>query len=192
MGREFELKYAANGDVFEKIMAVFGDFSTISMETAYFDTLEGTLSRKHITLRQRLENGRPVCTIKTPGDGFGRGEWDVESQWSEEVCQVLFAMAGLDPISAQNLQQVCGAAFTRRAKTLYLPQCTLEIALDEGRLLGGGREIPLREVELELKSGSEKALLEWAEEFARQYQLTPEARSKFRRAMDLSKGENHG
>ena len=84
---------------------------------------------------------------------------------------------------------VCGARFTRLAKLLELPQCTVEIALDEGVLLGGGRELPLREVEVELKDGSEEAAVAFAAELAKQYGLTPESKSKFRRAHGLAKGE---
>ena len=65
----------------------------------------------------------------------------------------------------------------------------MEIALDEGVLLGGGRELPIREVEVELKSGSEEAAVAFAKELAAAYGLLPENKSKFRRAQMLAKGE---
>ncbi len=40
---------------------------------------------------------------------------------------------------------------TRRALTVELESCTVELALDSGVLLGSGRELPLCEVEVELK-----------------------------------------
>ena len=82
--------------------------------------------------------------------------------------------------------QVCGARFTRLAKELVADGCTLELALDQGLLLGGEKEQPLCEVELELKSGSEEAALAFAKDFSARYGLVPEAKSKFRRALSLA------
>lgn len=189
MGREFELKYAAGEEAFVAIAQEFAPLSVIEMETAYFDTADSALSREKITLRRRLENGKSVCTLKTPGDSFGRGEWDAEGPWSQEIVADLFARAKIPAIPFEKLTCVCAARFTRLAKEITLPDCTLEIALDAGTLLGGDRKSPLREVELELKSGSEAALLSWAEGFAQKYQLKIETQSKFRRAMNLSKGD---
>ena len=56
-------------------------------------------------------------------------------------------------------------------------------------LSGGGREQPLCELELELKSGSQEAAVALAEELAARYSLREEPKSKFRRAMDLAEGE---
>ena len=189
MGREFELKYAVSEDSFFAIAREFAPLSVIQMETTYFDTPDNALSRKKITLRRRLENGKSVCTLKTPGDSFGRGEWDAEGPWCEEMVADLFARAEIPAIPITELSEVCGARFTRLAREISLPDCTLEIALDEGILLAGNKTLPLREVELELKSGSDTALLAWAEEFAEKYQLKIEPKSKFRRAMDLVKGD---
>ena len=71
MGREFELKYAATQAQQDALGASFGEFTPIAMETTYYDTSDGALSRQHITLRRRLENGVSVCTVKTPGDPEG-------------------------------------------------------------------------------------------------------------------------
>ena len=65
----------------------------------------------------------------------------------------------------------------------------VELAIDAGVLTGGGREIPLCEVEVELKSGSQDACDRYAEALATRFGLTPEPQSKFRRALALYKGE---
>ena len=189
MGREFELKFAANEAAQEKIAAAFGDFQTISMETTYYDTPTSTLSARHITLRRRMENGISVCTLKTPTGGIGRGEWEMECDSIEEAAPKLCKLSGWELELSDGIVSVCGARFTRRFCTVELPQCTVEIALDEGCLLGGGREIPLCEVEVELKSGSEEAAVAFAQTLARKFDLQPEYKSKFRRALALAKGE---
>ena len=158
MGLEFELKYTAKAADLCAIKEQFGDFSPITMETTYFDTADHALSAQKITLRRRYENGRSVCTVKTPAASYGRGEWDVQENWSQTAVQQLFAAADLAPIPFDKLIPVCGARFTRLAKTVTLPEFSAEIALDEGILYGGETEIPLCEVEVELKTGSQDAL----------------------------------
>lgn len=188
MGLEFELKFAAKPEVLHTLAEKFGDFTPICMETTYFDTADRALSSQKMTLRRRFEDGESVCTLKTPADSFGRGEWDVHADWSEEAVQQLFESAKLAPVPFGALFPVCGAKFTRLAKQIKLPDCTVEIALDKGVLFGGGREIPLCEVEVELKEGSQEAVIRWANALASLYGLNPEPRSKFKRALALSGG----
>ncbi len=191
MGREFEVKFAANQTALAAVEAQYGDFSTTVMETTYFDTPNRALSARRITLRRRLENGRAVCTLKTPTAGLGRGEWEIPDEEIAEAIPELCKLSGWDllPILEQGVVPVCGARFTRQAKMLVLPDCTVELALDRGVLLGGGKEIPLWELEVELKEGSEEGVLRFARSLAAQYALLPEKKSKFRRAFALATGE---
>ena len=75
---------------------------------------------------------------------------------------------------------------TRLAKTVELENCTVEIALDLGVLLGRGKELPLCEVEVELKAGSQEAAVAFAETLAAEHALEKEPLSKFRRALILA------
>ena len=68
-----------------------------------------------------------------------------------------------------------------------LENCTLELALDNGVLLGNGKEKRLCELEVELKSGSEAAAAAYAKQLAHQYGLRPEKKSKYLRALELSR-----
>lgn len=60
-----------------------------------------------------------------------------------------------------------------------------ELALDTGILSGNGRIATLRELELELLSGSEEQMLEFAQDLTRRYQLVAQPLSKFARAAAL-------
>ena len=195
MGREFELKYAAVPELLSLIREAFGTFSPITMETTYFDTAIGDLSARRMTLRLRMENGTAVCTLKTPADQGGRGEWEVLCEDIYAAIPLLLA-AGcpkeLEELTKKPLIPLCGARFTRLAKELCLPQGKAELALDQGVLLGGGREIPLCEIEVEHKEGPESATEEFARTLAARYGLMPETKSKFRRALDLTRGEENG
>lgn len=192
MGREFELKFSASAEAFAALGARWEDFAVISMETTYFDTPDCALSQRHITLRRRMENGISVCTVKTPDGIHGRGEWELEENDIRAAIPMLCklgASAELLELTKNGLVVSCGARFTRRAKLIELPDCTVELALDEGVLLGGRRELPLREVEVELKSGAEEAAVAFAQALAATYGLIPEPKSKFARGQKLAKGE---
>lgn len=193
MGVEYELKFAATKSQQEAIRAAFpGDAQEYAMQTTYYDTPGGDLSQRRVTLRRRLENGASVCTLKTPAGGAARGEWDCLCDSIEDAIPELCKLSGFRELlllTAGGIVPVCGAKFTRQAMVVEQPDFTAELALDSGVLTGDGKEIPLCEVELELKAGSEVALNAFAADFARRFSLTPEKKSKFRRASDLAKGE---
>lgn len=192
MGREYELKYAATPAVLAALAAEFGPGREIRMETTYFDTPDRALSARHMTLRLRRENEEIICTLKTPLADGSRGEWECPATDIQQGIASLLALgapAELKTLTAGGVAPVCGARFTRLSCDVPTADGMAELALDRGCLCGGVKEIPLCEVELELKSGSEEALQALAEGLVCAYNLTPEPRSKFRRALDLTQGE---
>lgn len=193
MSIEFELKYRATQEQLAAIDdACPGDTQMLAMETTYYDTPGGDFSARKITLRRRMENGTPLCTLKTPAGGLARGEYECCCDSIEAALPELCKLAGLPELlilAEAGLCSVCGARFTRMAKLLTFPDFTAELALDRGVLTGGDKEIPLCEAEVELKSGSQEAMCAFAGELAEKYGLVPERGSKFRRALALAKGE---
>ena len=195
MGIEYELKFRADSASLQALRQMIdAPEQTIHMQTTYYDTPTGQLSARHYTLRCRLENSRAVCTLKAPADGFGRGEWEVACDQIENAVPALCKLGGpedLPKLIQEGLLPVCGARFTRIAKTVTLPTAQLELALDEGMLLGGGKELPFCEVEVELKDGDPAACNAYAQQLAIAFGFVTEKRSKFRRALALYKGEQH-
>ena len=193
MGIEFELKYSAQEQAQAAIFAAYpGQYRTYEMETTYFDTPDGRLSERHVTLRRRMENDRCVCTVKTPVSGYGRGEWECDCEDIDAAVGQLVELGApreLLLLTAGGVVPVCGAKFTRQALELNYNGAELELALDRGVLLGGGREVPLCEVEVELKSGEPEKAVTFADALAKEFGLQPENKSKFRRALALAKGE---
>ena len=125
-------------------------------------------------------------------DDFGRGEFEVDCPCIEDAIEILCKLSGVAELPAlvsAGLTPVCGAKFTRIAKTLTVDDTTVELALDRGILTGGGRQIPLCEVEVELKSGNRNTALAFAQLLAGKFGLQQEKKSKFRRALALAKGE---
>ena len=182
MGKETEYKLAV-GDlqlldcilcsrmVMEKLCA---PYAYIRMRTTYYDT----------------EDGRSVVTMKTPGEGHTRGEWEVESAYLDEALPKLAALGAPQEIAALQpdaLAPICGASFTRITAELRLSENTsCMICGDVGDLTGGGRTALLCELELELKQGSEEALSAFARALMDTYHLSEQPLSKLQRARALA------
>ena len=189
MGKEFELKYKATPQVLEALEAAYGSFTPITMETAYFDTADRALGARRWTLRRRYENGKSICGLKTPGHNMVRGEWETEDENMESGVRTLCTMdvpEDFPELIKPGLQQVCGARFLRKARLITLGDTTVELALDQGVFLGGGREQAFAEVEAELKSGSRQAAEAFGAELSQAYHLETETVSKFERALALA------
>lgn len=193
MGVEYELKYKATPAQLALLrQSVPGPERSISMLTTYYDTSDGALSARNYTLRRRLENGVSVCTLKAPIPGRGRGEWETACQRVEDAIEILCKLGAPQELAVlvqPGVIPICGAEFTRIAKDVILPGFTAELALDQGRLFSAGKQLPLSEAELELKSGSAEAMDAFAAKLAAAMGLAPEQRSKFRRALALYRGE---
>ena len=192
MGREFEKKFNATQAQFAALLADFDGLTETQMETTYYDSPFRRLGILRWTLRRRMENGVSVCTLKTPAEDGARNEWEVECGSIMQAIPMLCKQGApmeLMAVTVSGIIPVCGARFTRWSKQLSLEDCTVELALDQGILTGGGRECPLLEVEVECKSGSEEGAALFARVLAARYGLTPEPKSKFARALALAAGE---
>lgn len=190
MGIEFELKYRITAEAMEALAEDMGPGETLDMETTYYDTPDFAMARLRYTLRRRMESGRSICTLKTPADGNARNEWEVECPDIQEAVPMLCKLGcpeNLPSLVSGGLEPICGARFRRRFWTVSFQGSQLELALDQGVLLGGSREVPLRELEIELKSGSRLAAVSFASLLTGRYRLEPEQKSKFRRALDLAR-----
>lgn len=189
MGREFELKYRASAAALEAVRDAYGDFSAIQMETTYYDTPSRALKSGRWTLRRRKENDRVVCTLKTLLPDGSRGEWEVLCDTVEEGIPRLIAGGAPEMLSdlvSGGVEPVCGARFLRLARRILWEGAVLELALDSGELLGGGRIQPFREIEVELKTGRDRAAEDFGRQLQNRFRLTPEPESKFQRASQLA------
>lgn len=198
MGKETEYKLAV-GDlqlldcilcsrmVTEKLCA---PYAYIRMRTTYYDTEDGFLEKRRWMFRLRTENDRSVVTMKTPGEGHTRGEWEVESDYLDEALEKLAALGAPQELAAlqpDTLAPICGASFTRITAELRLSEDTAcMICGDVGELTGGGKSALLCELELELKHGNEAELTAFAQNLMETYHLSEQPLSKLQRARALA------
>jgi triphosphatase len=178
---------------------------TITLTNVYFDTPERSLAKAKSALRLRGMPDHWLQTYKTAGastDGLhNRHEWElpVAGEALEigallEACDDETARHALR-VSAPDLAPLFRTDFTRVIWDIEHEGSTIEAALDLGEVTadvdGEHRSLPISELELELKSGDERALTTLAAELRGAFLcLQPEDISKAGRGYELiaSKG----
>ncbi|SMH52652.1 CYTH and CHAD domain-containing protein [Azospirillum agricola] len=204
--RETELKLAARPEDLETLRAApsiaaraTAPAVTRTLESTYYDTEDGRLADRRVTLRVRRTGDGFVQTVKSApdGDGLGRGEWECAVTAAEPDLTLITDGEALDllgPLTESELRPVFTSVVERTSLDVAFGEgdgaSSIEIAFDRGevRLPGGGATTPLSEVELELKSGSPAALYDLALELAKLAPLRLEIRTKAARGYALAAG----
>ena len=195
---ERELKFIADRKTFKAALmlpllgAATKDGTGRQLRSVYFDTDGGDLLRHGITLRVRREKGVYVIGVKTAAESdrgfFERSETEVKSP-SAEPDLTLFDEAIADEIrkivGEKTLAPRFGSSIRRSTRTVETPGAIIEAALDSGFLFAGERREPIREIELELKSGETAALFELGLAVVDVLPVTLGFRSKAERAARL-------
>ncbi|WP_186830739.1 CYTH domain-containing protein, partial [Mitsuaria sp. TWR114] len=163
------------------------------LQAIYFDTPARDLARAGFALRLRREGEVWVQTLKGAApDGMTRLEHnvalgdatpalDVARHADHPAGQALQAL--VDTLPAGALQALFRTDITRLSRTLRTRHGVVELALDQGALLAGEgdalRRTPVAELEIELKSGQPRAVLEVARVWAiERFGLSLELRTK--------------
>ena len=163
--------------------------------TTYFDSASHDFAHAGASLRVRRRGGRHVQTLKLR-DGaspFGRGEWEwpVPGPRPEPAHLAETPLAGL-AAQAGPLGAVFTSTVTRSIRTLRHEGALIEVTTDLGTLRTEGpdpREVPIREMELELKEGPPAALFRLAERLQAELALCLGAEAKSDRGWRLLTGQ---
>ncbi len=167
------------------------------LRSIYFDTPDFRLAERGVALRVRRAGRRWLQTLKTEGEKGGGLSKRLELETAvsgpaPDFSRLPAAVAdGLIPVNLRAaLAPVYETRFQRTAWNLRAPdRSRVEVALDVGEILAGGKSEALCEVELELKSGSAEALYALAQTFASQVLLIPFDASKAQRGTRLAAGK---
>lgn len=186
-----------------------------AMRSRYFDTDSRFLTENMASLRIRQENDQVVATLKVSQSSnhdqglHQRHEWSIDldedaddSDWFEQPEKGLdagwflrSAVSDGDPddqlrsmlqaIDGQPLVEICQADFTRIAYDIGYGDSLMELAMDLGDLRAGGLTEPVVEMEVELKEGDARDLIDLGEELRSRFDLIPESKSKYARCLEL-------
>ncbi|HUD90898.1 inorganic triphosphatase, partial [Sphingobium sp.] len=165
MGCEVELKL----DLTEVAAEAFAQWDGLPeredvarLQSVYFDTPDGLLAEKGMSLRIRKSGKRRIQTVKANGGAaagfFTRQEWEMPVRGGVPILDERTPVAAL---LGDNVAKVA-AAFevdVERARwVLAEGEARVELVLDRGMVRAGEREAALCEVELELMAGPPAAL----------------------------------
>jgi inorganic triphosphatase YgiF len=175
-----------------------GSGSTQRLLNTYFDTPDLALQQRRMAVRERLAGDQWLLTVKTAGQSQNglsrRQEWEGPTRAGALQFDTLVDDAALaqDLMTLRpNLRALFCTDFERQRWVLSHADAQIEVALDQGRIHVPGTELnePLLELELELLSGPEEALLALADVLRQTPQgpvtLVPSDSSKAQRGMAL-------
>jgi len=164
--REVELKFlCAPADLAAVLAsAPAGDDESHELISVYFDTPDLALQKAGVSLRVRESKGRRVQTLKR-GEGLSREEHEAPIV-GDEPDRDLGPLKDFLP-EGDRLDPAFNVRVTRRQRTFRYEGAEIELALDQGEVIGGTRHSPICEVELELKAGPPAALFALARELSR-------------------------
>lgn len=136
----------------------------------YYDTPDAALNRARAALRVRQSGNRYIQTLKTQGEfvdgAHRRQEWEWPLPGPELDLSLLEDTPLKQRLDMEKFQVAFETNFTRQVVMLETADALVEVAVDCGEVVGGGRSHPLCEVEFELKSGSPSLLFSWAKALA--------------------------
>jgi len=164
----------------------------------YFDTPDLALQQRRMAVRERLAGEQWLLTVKTAGQSQNglsrRQEWEGPTtpgalQFDTLVDDAVLASELL--AMRPRLKALFCTDFQRQRWVLSHVGAQIEVALDQGRIHVPGTDLsePLLELELELLSGPEEALMALADALRQTPQgpvmLVPSDASKAQRGMAL-------
>ena len=171
------------------------------LRNVYYDTPDQRLRQQRVALRTRQVGTEGATqwlqTLKMAGTSDSalsqRGEWESAVPGAALSRKALKATpwTTLDPDGAV-FKALAPAFSTDFERTLWTVRrrngSVVEVALDQGEVIAGGKQAPIFELELELKAGPPEALFELAQELARTVALVPASMSKAQRGYALAQG----
>jgi len=188
-----------------KIAAAFGlapDLPKRSQHlvSTYFDTEDEWLREHGMALRIRQIGRQRIQTLKGPaGEVAGAQSYlEVETPIASdrpEIGLIADPMLQEQLVAAQigtRLQPAFTTDFRRVTWLIDFDDSKIELAFDRGSIVAGGGEMPINELELELKSGRPAALFALAESILDRLPVTLGLETKAARGYRLRSGRSVG
>jgi inorganic triphosphatase YgiF len=202
-GRELEIKLKTDAAGLKLAMASkllaceAPEAARRTLRSVYFDTASGDLKRGRIALRIR-KAGRDVPQMglkwaPTSENVFSRGEVEVRIPGMQPDISLFDSNIAAEIERATDgrpLEPRFETLVKRRVRQMKLSRSEIEVAFDEGAVIAGDRRLPIREIELELKSGEEIELYELAIQLVETLPLRLHVTSKAERGFALVSGEH--
>jgi triphosphatase len=197
--REVELKFRIGQDDLARVeglpelQTALGRADLHHVSTIYFDTPDQDLWKKGFSLRIRKSGERYIETIKQETASLiARGEWEKETN-SATLDLAYAEKTPLAPLIGKRrvkteLRPAFEVSVERRVFRLSANGAEIEGVIDDGQIEVDAKWIPVRELELELKTGDHLALFDFARAITAQAPLQLSFLSKAERGFRLAVG----
>lgn len=166
-----------------------GRVTRMRLQAFYFDTPDRDLVRAKIALRLRREGEQWVQTLKMPGENaLSRIEINHDRP-SPDLDLSVYAAEPFAAVLAKHAQalSICYETDVQRIfRQTRTDLGVVEIALDRGLLRSGSIELPISEIEFELKRGQLAAVFALGKKWQQAHGLILDARSKSERGDRLA------
>jgi triphosphatase len=159
--------------------------------TTYFDTPDLAVSLAGFTLRVRQAGDGFTQTVKSAGATGGRMAQRSEKEWPVRRARPDFRRLAGTPLAGLRARVVPLFVTDIRRTSYLIPLgdgAMVEVAIDDGAIRAGDRIQPVRELEIELKSGPVAALYAFATAFHAALPLEIATESKAARGYRLVSG----
>jgi triphosphatase len=199
---ETEIKFATDSAGLERVLNSLlctpaSSFQIQNLRTIYFDTPSADLGKRKIALRIREGSQKQnVLCFKSNSvandNFFQRTEVEVTSPHLQPDISLFdwkTREALVRIIDNRPLEQQFEIQMKRQSVLIKNQRSEIEVSLDDGSMVIGEISFPLTEVELELKSGQEADLYDFATELARELPLRLDFTSKSEKAFRIRRGE---
>jgi inorganic triphosphatase YgiF len=166
-----------------------GRFSQIQLRALYFDTTSRALVRARIALRLRLEGKQWVQTLKMPGEhNLSRIEINQERPEATLDLNIYAGTPAGEILSSltEPLQVCYETDVQRQFRDIRTPRGVVELAFDRGWFRAGTLQLPISEVEFELKRGQLAAIFDLGRSWQQKFGLILDFRSKAERGDRLA------
>ena len=166
-----------------------GRVTRMRLQAFYFDTPDRDLVRAKIALRLRREGEQWVQTLKMPGENaLSRIEINHDRP-SPDLDLSVYAAEPFAAVLTKHAQAlaICYETDVQRIfRQTRTDLGVIEIALDTGLLRAGSVELPISEIEFELKRGELRAIFALGKKWQQAHGLILDARSKSERGDRLA------
>lgn len=208
MSAEVELKLAVAAEDLPRLrrlpLLARGNLAPVQnrvLKSTYFDTPERSLAAGKITLRVREDGRRRLHCVKVPIKSLAglatRREWEVESRglvpdFSAFPVGTVDTVLDTRALGPDRIEAVFETDFRRTLRRLPLGTGgEIEVAVDEGVIRAPGKgEVPISEIEFELKAGDPADLFALALAVAEQVPAQVVIASKAERGARLATGRH--
>jgi triphosphatase len=171
-------------------------FTSREMENIYFDTHKLSLNKAYLTFRTRKIGERCKATVKfsdidSESMLFERKEWEVCCENQEPSPELFIGTGAWDKLkkalSGRKLVELFKTEFTR-SLCIFSPSpgVEIEISVDKGKIVSEEKELPILEMELEIKKGNIQDLIKASKKLVSVIPLLPEPLSKYERGAVLT------